>query len=85
VSDGFTFEAESGTCLKVIRKQTDFAKADELCAGQNGRLATLNTPALNQAAAELLRAAGAQYAWFGLRDVNMEGDPTHSDGKCPLV
>ncbi|KAJ9589870.1 hypothetical protein L9F63_017025 [Diploptera punctata] len=82
VSEGYTFETESGSCLKVITNQTDFATADQLCANDNGRLATLNTPALNQLATALLRASGAQYAWFGLRDVGKEGNPTHSDGSA---
>lgn len=80
LSEGFYFEAQSGSCLRVERNQTDFATADQLCAQLNGRLASLNTPVLNQFAAGLLRAAGAQYAWFGLRDMHGEGDPTHSDG-----
>ncbi|PSN33490.1 hypothetical protein C0J52_15396 [Blattella germanica] len=80
VSDGYAFETESGSCLKVMKNQTDFATADQLCANENGRLATLSTPAINQFATALLKASGAQYAWFGLRDVGREGNPTHSDG-----
>ncbi|XP_069686346.1 uncharacterized protein [Periplaneta americana] len=80
LSEGFLFEQQSESCLRLVRNQTDFATADMQCAELNGRLATLNTPALNQFAAGLLRAAGVQYAWFGLRDVDGEGNPTHSDG-----
>ncbi|XP_047116339.1 uncharacterized protein LOC124796270 [Schistocerca piceifrons] len=79
--DGFSHEPNSGSCMKVVSQQADYAGADRLCELQGGRLAALTSPALNEYAASLLRQAGAQYAWIGLRDVyGREGDPTHSDG-----
>nr|CAD7453528.1 unnamed protein product [Timema tahoe] len=85
VSEGFKYEPTSDSCLKVIRKLVDYADADRMCAHQNGRLVALTTVAVNTMATSLLRLSGAQYAWIGLQDKAVEGDPTHSDGKeCDL-
>lgn len=79
--DGFMLEPSSGSCLKVLEQQADYAAMDQLCSDQGGRLATIASPQLNAFATQMLQSAGAQYAWIGLRDVDgVEGNPVHSDG-----
>lgn len=64
-----------------MEKVTDFAEADALCRGQNGRLVSLTDPSINKEAAALLQASKAQFAWIGLTDNRLEGNPQLSDGE----
>uniref|UniRef100_A0A224XVL2 Putative pulmonary surfactant-associated protein a n=1 Tax=Panstrongylus lignarius TaxID=156445 RepID=A0A224XVL2_9HEMI len=79
--NGYTYHAESDSCLKLMEKVTDFAEADALCRGQNGRLVSLTDPSINKEAAALLKASKAQFAWIGLTDSRLEGNPQLSDGR----
>ncbi|KAK9499396.1 hypothetical protein O3M35_002442 [Rhynocoris fuscipes] len=78
---GYKYHAESDSCLKLMEKVTDFAEADALCKGQNGRLVSITDPSINKEAAELLKASKAQFAWIGLFDNRVEGNPQLSDGR----
>ncbi|KAL1130461.1 hypothetical protein AAG570_011709 [Ranatra chinensis] len=77
---GYTYHPESDSCLKLIEKLADFAKADLLCREQGGRLVSLSKPGINDKATHLLRSSKAQFAWIGLTDSYVEGNPLHSDG-----
>ncbi|BES98173.1 Hypothetical protein NTJ_10988 [Nesidiocoris tenuis] len=79
--DGYTYHPESDSCLKLMDKVTDFAEADAVCKGQNGRLVSITDPGINEEAAALLKRSGAQFAWIGLIDYRQEGNPLHSDGR----
>lgn len=80
ISEGYIYNTDSDSCIKLVTDRMDFSNADKNCLMDNARLVTLNSLGINNYATSLLRASKEQYAWIGLRDYKVEGNPMHSDG-----
>uniref|UniRef100_A0A1B6CVK9 C-type lectin domain-containing protein n=1 Tax=Clastoptera arizonana TaxID=38151 RepID=A0A1B6CVK9_9HEMI len=80
INKNYIYNKESDSCLKMVKERMNYSNANKYCIQQNAKLVSLKNKDINSHATSLLLKSGEKYAWFGLKDLKIEGNPMHSDG-----